>query len=50
MKFTKNCAAVTFIAFACVGLATLLGQSEGAGLFGAIIGVGIFTAGIKGDA
>ncbi len=41
---------VVGIAYATVGLSILLGQSEGAGLFGAIIAVGCYAANQKGGA
>ena len=44
----KHVFSVVFIAFACVGLAKLMGESESAGLFGAIIAVGCYCTMVKG--
>jgi hypothetical protein len=35
---------VTAIAYGCVAISVFIGVSESAGLFGAIIGVGIYAA------
>ena len=46
----KDIFAVVVIAFGTVGASSLLGFSEQAGLFGAILGVGIYTCEVrKGD-
>lgn len=39
---------VLTIAFSVVGLAAVFGYSEGSGLFGGIIGVGIYACNAKG--
>ena len=40
----KKAIAIVATAFAAVGLAALMGKSESAGLFGAIIAVGLTNA------
>lgn len=46
----KNIIFIPLIAFACTGLSALMGQSNDAGLFGAIIAVGLYAARRKGGA
>lgn len=46
----KQSAYVLAIAFSAVGLSVILGFSEEAGLFGAIVGVGSYAAQVKGGA
>lgn len=40
----KSAIGVVFTAFTCVAFAALAGLTEEAGLFGAIIGVGVFVS------
>ena len=46
----KHAAIISFIAFFSVVAAVFIWQSESAGLFGAIIGVGSYVANLKGGA
>ena len=46
----KHLFSLLFIALFNVGLAALMGASDSAGLFGAIIGVGFYAARAKGGA
>ena len=43
----KHIFVITAVAYGCVGISALLGQSEQAGLFGAILGVGFYCANIS---
>lgn len=46
----KHAAAILFIAYSCVGFSMLIGNTEGAGLFTAIIAVGLYAVKAKGGA
>lgn len=40
---------IPIIAFACVGISKLVGNSDDAGLFGAIIAIGFYVTTVKGN-